>query len=148
MNAPATTALQIGHRRGPIVLSPGRQTGATSPSLSMPSAFHVAPTGARAHILEHGLVASGPRPRWQKYDVVEQPAGVYFWDSVERALRWASDFFRLVAGAEYGLSDIWRVDLDDLEVLVDPVLGDQGARYVADSIDASRVSLLLPAPCA
>lgn len=113
----------------------------------MTSAFHVAPTGARPAIAKLGLVANAPRPRWARYGLVEQPGGVYFWDSLTRAMRWASDFHRLVRN-ELGVCDVWHVDLQGLEVQVDPVLGDQGAVYVACDVGPERLSLRLGARCA
>lgn len=107
--------------------------------------YHVAPTAARAHIRETGLIASTPVPRWEKYGVGSQPAGVYVWTSQQRALRWAQDFARLLAGSVQGLNDVWAVDLDGLDVQPDPLdhaLAAQGARYVTGDIDPARLSLL------
>lgn len=108
----------------------------------MSSAFHVAPSAARAAIAQLGLFPNQPRPRWARYDLLEQPAGVYVWDSLERAVRWALDFARLVQSPDLGANDIWCVDVADLALYVDPVLGSQGAKYFADHIPGRRLQLV------
>lgn len=107
--------------------------------------YHVAPTSARAAIRETGLLAAKPNPRWEKYGVGDQPEGVYVWTSEQRALRWADDFARMLAGSMQGMNDVWAVSLDGLEVQpdpVDPVLAEQGARYITGDVPTDRLSLL------
>lgn len=106
------------------------------------TAFHVAPTAARPAITQNGLFPSAPRPRWEQYELCEQPAGVYVWDTFQRALAWAQDFARLVRCPQLGECDVWRIDVEDLDLRVDPVLGDQGARYFGDHVPAHRLNLL------
>lgn len=40
------------------------------------TAFHVAPSLARATILEGGLLVGRPTPRWSKYGICEATAGL------------------------------------------------------------------------
>jgi hypothetical protein len=94
-------------------------------------AFHVAPRASRKTIRKIGLVASEPNGRWVRYGAAEQPEGVYVWLSQHRARRWARDLARLVDDPVLGANDVWAVDVTGLDLKVDPVLGDQGARYLS-----------------
>lgn len=108
-------------------------------------AFHVAPVAARGAIARVGLLAAGPRPRAERYGIHQQPAGVYVWKTLERALRWAEDFSRLYAGAPAGRCDVYLVELADLTVLPDPdpSLAHQGALYTPGDVEPRRLSRYL-----
>lgn len=108
----------------------------------MTSAFHVSPTAARPAIVQRGLFPGAPRPRWAKYQLLEQPFGVYVWDSFQRALEWAQDFAHLVRCGQLGACDIWRVDVERLTLHQDPVLGEQGAYFFRDHLPAHRLHLV------
>lgn len=108
------------------------------------SYYHVAPRTARTAIEQLGLLVASPTPRWAKYAAGVQPPGVYFWDTAARAMEWAKDFARLVRDPTLGACDIWRVALDEADLIqVDPILGDQGARFVAYSVEPARLSLAI-----
>ena len=105
-------------------------------------AYHVAPAEARGYIERHGLIASGPNPRWAKYGLTVQPAGVYAWTRIARARTYAEDFARLVRDAVHGASLIWEVDLTGLDVKSDPLLWAQGAVYVPESVGPERLAVV------
>lgn len=112
-------------------------------------AYHVAPRALREDIRRHGLVSTAPAARWgtPENSVEAPPQGVYLWDTVERAQRYADGWAVLLEDPEIGACDVWEVRLWDqvgkyLQVHEDPILGHQGALYVEYNVPASLVKLL------